>query len=448
MKHVDSLIVFSNADYTSDSGWWATQLRRIVYRSIQPIAPLVLQRVLESEGYTTRVRTIQSVSKRQLASVDKVVLLSCNATLEFPRWIALAEKIRAQRPELPILLGGVHVNVNFPEAREIAEKTGLFVPVRGRGENTLGAILRDIEQGTLESFYDDPTGAANFREHYVPPSRPFGLHLFDSVEASVGCPDHCTFCSAIVANKRFQRRALDTVVREIDEIKLTKPTSIWHRFTPIFFTDDNITALPNDYLKGLLGYMNQHKIRWLGEGSLFPQVMQDHDLLEALGQGCLSLLVGVEDLSGTNVAESLKIRDVPDIIAHIHKCYSYNIPIIASIVVGLDGHTRKSFEILRDAIVEYGIVPALFVATPYPGTPWYSQLEEEGRILNKDYNDYDTRKVIFQPSHMSPDELVENYHWLRTEVYRHQRKIFRTVRSKGVTKNQLVLGLQHMIVQT
>ena len=156
----------------------------------------------------------------------------------------------------------------------------------------------------------------------------------------------------------------------------------------------------------------------------------------------------MEDLSGTSVAQSRKAREIPDSVAHLHKCSSYNIPVIASIVVGLDGQTRKSFELLRDAIIEYGIVPSLFVATPYPGTPWYAELQQQGRIISDDYSNYDTRKVVFKPSHMTPEELVESYHWLRSEISKHRRQIFRTVRSKGVTKNKLVLGLQHMIVQT
>jgi len=43
--------------------------------------------------------------------------------------------------------------------------------------------------------------------------------------------------------------------------------------------------------------------------------------------------------------------------------------------------------------------------TPLPGTPLFSQLEAEGRLLTKEWELYDGHHVVFQPALLSPEEL-------------------------------------------
>ena len=49
------------------------------------------------------------------------------------------------------------------------------------------------------------------------------------------------------------------------------------------------------------------------------------------------------------------------------------------------------------------------ILTPYPATPLFRQMEEEGRLLHKDWSKYDTAHVVFKPKHMSPEQLQEGY---------------------------------------
>jgi len=97
-------------------------------------------------------------------------------------------------------------------------------------------------------------------------------------------------------------------------------------------------------------------------------------------------------------------------------------------------------------IVGEGIIPAIFLATPYPGTRWYAELEAEGRIIDRDLTHYDTRTAVFEPPGMSARELQEGYEWLRAQVVRNKRELFRKVTNKGVTSNKFLLWLQYYIV--
>ncbi|MBI2950396.1 MAG: hypothetical protein HYY23_22435 [Verrucomicrobia bacterium] len=39
------------------------------------------------------------------------------------------------------------------------------------------------------------------------------------------------------------------------------------------------------------------------------------------------------------------------------------------------------------------------ILTPYPGTPFFRQMESERRILHRDWDKYDTAHVVFEPKH-------------------------------------------------
>ncbi|NCC94600.1 MAG: DUF4070 domain-containing protein, partial [Opitutae bacterium] len=46
---------------------------------------------------------------------------------------------------------------------------------------------------------------------------------------------------------------------------------------------------------------------------------------------------------------------------------------------------------------------------PYPGTRLHRQLEDDGRIIDRDLRHYNTSRAIFRPARMSPAELEAGY---------------------------------------
>jgi hypothetical protein len=44
-------------------------------------------------------------------------------------------------------------------------------------------------------------------------------------------------------------------------------------------------------------------------------------------------------------------------------------------------------------------------------------MEREGRLLHKDWTRYDTGHVVFQPKHLTPDELAHGYGWLYQRLF-------------------------------
>jgi radical SAM superfamily enzyme YgiQ (UPF0313 family) len=73
--------------------------------------------------------------------------------------------------------------------------------------------------------------------------------------------------------------------------------------------------------------------------------------------------------------------------------------------------------------------PSINILTPYPGTPLYNRLEKERRIITKDWEKYTLLDVVFQPKHMSPQELLDGFKKVVKTYYSLSNIIKRDMRS-------------------
>ena len=46
-------------------------------------------------------------------------------------------------------------------------------------------------------------------------------------------------------------------------------------------------------------------------------------------------------------------------------------------------------------------------------------MESEGRLLHRDWSQYDTGHVVFRPKHMTPEELAHGYGWIYQRLFSH-----------------------------
>ena len=55
--------------------------------------------------------------------------------------------------------------------------------------------------------------------------------------------------------------------------------------------------------------------------------------------------------------------------------------------------------------------------TPFPGTPLFAGLENQGRILDKDWSHYDFNHVVFEPRQMSRETLDKGVAWVLRQFH-------------------------------
>jgi radical SAM superfamily enzyme YgiQ (UPF0313 family) len=132
------------------------------------------------------------------------------------------------------------------------------------------------------------------------------------------------------------------------------------------------------------------------------------------------LFLGLESISQASMDGVRKgfnrVEDYAQVIERIH---AHGIAVQAGIVFGFDQDTPEIFEETVRFLEETGAQNATFnILTPYPGTPLYRRLEEEGRIVTRDWRRYNGRtNVVFRPKRMSAEELLEGFRYANDRFY-------------------------------
>jgi radical SAM superfamily enzyme YgiQ (UPF0313 family) len=117
--------------------------------------------------------------------------------------------------------------------------------------------------------------------------------------------------------------------------------------------------------------------------------------------------MGLESISETNLRQNHKGFNAPaDYAGVVERLHAHGIALQGCFVFGLDDDKPDVFMKTAEFAVEAGIdLPRFAVVTPFPNTPLYKRLETEGRLLTRDWELYDGQHVVFQPRHLSVQEL-------------------------------------------
>jgi hypothetical protein len=92
--------------------------------------------------------------------------------------------------------------------------------------------------------------------------------------------------------------------------------------------------------------------------------------------------------------------------------------IVAGFIFGLDHDDEGVFErTLRFCERNRIELPSLFILTPLPGTPLFQRMEAEGRLLHKDWTQYNGATVVFKPRLMREETLQDGFNWVCKEAY-------------------------------
>ncbi len=194
-------------------------------------------------------------------------------------------------------------------------------------------------------------------------------HRFDAtpsgagaeIEASRGCPYHCTFCAKENFRDRYRRRPLATILAELDGL-------IGAGVTYVYFIDE--IFLP---WRQLLEAIAERPVRF---GVQTRVDIWSHEMLDLLGTaGCVSIEAGVESLTheGRDWLEKhckLSTQALTELLIYAKR----SVPFVQANLIASGDDTdmvRRWRDRLRDAGVWANDPVPLF---PYPGSPDYRRL--------------------------------------------------------------------------
>jgi radical SAM superfamily enzyme YgiQ (UPF0313 family) len=153
--------------------------------------------------------------------------------------------------------------------------------------------------------------------------------------------------------------------------------------------------------------------------STIDAILRGNLIEKAAEAGLRSVFVGFETLSSANLQQSNKKQNLgKDYTEAIQRLHSLGIMINGSFVFGLDDDDKDVFKRTVDWAVNNGLTTSTFhILTPYPGTRLFQQMEKEQRILHRQWDQYDTRQVVYKTKSLSAEELKAGYDWAYRSFY-------------------------------
>jgi B12-binding domain/radical SAM domain protein of rhizo-twelve system len=294
------------------------------------------------------------------------------------------EVVRDLRPLVPAIVGvGPHASTT-PAAT--LRKLGADAVVVGECEDILPRLAAPRDRwSTLESLctWVDGEAAVNGGTHATEMAALPALawpdaciaahrhhhHRFDAapagpgaeMEASRGCPYHCTFCAKDNFRNAYRKRPLPAILEELDRLRA-------QGIEYVYFIDE--IFLPNrELLQSLAG-------RGVKIGLQTRIDLWNHELLDMLGAaGCVSIEAGVESISeaGRNLLDKnsrLTTEQITERLIYARE----RVPFVQANLIDAQVDDDEKVEAWREHLQRHGVwankpVP-LF---PYPGSPDYAK---------------------------------------------------------------------------
>ncbi len=322
-----------------------------------------------------------------------------------------------------VVLGGIHASLRPEEAMEHVDCV-----VTGEAEEIWPRVLGDLERGTLARRYDAP-GLPDLAK--VPPPRWEAIDarrfLFHQIQTTRGCPFRCRFCSVPdISGSTFRFKPAERVAAEVRA--LPRGGKLLERMKALYVVDDNFisrTRYTKELLEALVPLRRSGELGdWSAETTF--NVAVDDELLALFQEaGCTTLIIGFESISEATLAAMRK--DMNFCISYqdgVEKIHRHGMSIVGNFIVGFDTDMLSVFRDTRDFIFENNILyPFFSILTPMPGTQLHEEYKAAGRLHTYDWKYYDTRHVIYDPVHMSKEQLMDGYIWLYEQCYASDRAL-------------------------
>lgn len=367
----------------------------------------LLGTMLKQQGLEVRVycEEFQELDYDDILSSDLVGISTTTSTA--PSAYKIAQ--RAREAGVPTVVGGSHVSFMAEEALQYADFC-----VRGEGEYTFPELIEAIDSGSGfseikglsykigdEARHNEDRGFVQDLDSlpFVDLSVLRGREKvkITPIATSRGCPFGCNFCSVIhMFGRKYRERSVENVVEEI----------LYAKSNYIFFYDDNFAA-DAERTKLLLETMIRRGAAPAWSAQVRAEVAHDKELLRLMKRSnCCMVYMGLESVNPETLKEYNKRQSVDDIAEAVRAFRDHEILTHGMFVFGAENDDAQSLRGSLNFAIKNNIDTVQFmVLTPFPGTPYYDEMVEQGRLLTNEWHFYDGQHVVYHPNKMSPYEL-------------------------------------------
>jgi len=376
-----------------------------------------------------------------------LVGVSCLFSTQWENAKCVAQIVKEIDKEILIVAGGAHPSA-VPE--EVLANSEIDYVIVGEGEEALKKLIKDINNGVRGegirrgNFIEDLDTIPFPSWSYLPMERYFAINKPHAggrqtpntvMITSRGCPYHCVFCSIhSVWGKRFRHRSVHNIIAEMETLIGR------YGIKEIQFEDDNI-LFDQTRAEGLFEEMIKRKLNlsWTVPNGISAEKL-DRGLLEKMREsGCYSIFLAIESGREETLKEIIK-KKVPlgRIKSLVKEAKNLGMNVSGFFVVGLPSETKANIKETFSFASRLSLNEALFFyATPYPGTPLYTQALSQRLLKDIDYKDLCIARPVMGTGQLSQEKLerlVERekkmyrirsvfYGWLEEPLYHFSRFI-------------------------
>lgn len=396
--------------------FWDCDFARQVFGVI-PSAPLWMPTLAALTPIGIEVKIVDE-NVEEINYDERVNLVGIGAlTINISRAYEIAREFR--RRGIKVVIGGIHASMLPEEAAKNAD-----VVVVGEAEKVWGNLVEDFVKGELKPIYraneypcleDSPVPRFDLINN--------NKYIHNLIQTTRGCPFDCDFCSVkSFLGPQFRMKKIEQVVQEIEACSKYYEADVFgHKLKlekGLFIVDDNIIG-NRTYAKSLFQTLKTMKLpKWWCQASI--NLGKDIELLTMMKEaGCGKVIIGIESVEQKSLdGLSKRVNKVEDYEKCIKAIQSFGLGVVGAFILGADGDDEGTFEKTIDFINRNNIVyNYVNILTPLPGTRLFKKLENEGRLLHKNWFKYDSQNACFVPAGMSPEVLEEGYRWVYQRIY-------------------------------
>jgi radical SAM superfamily enzyme YgiQ (UPF0313 family) len=287
--------------------------------------------------------------------------------------------------------------------------------VAGESERVWPGVVKDLLAGKAEHLYTAPFAEALVD---IPPPR---YDLVESAfacpvvtEASRGCPFGCSYCALNIRTRPYRTRPIEDVIRD-----LTATAGLpFHKRKMAMIYDNNFGG-DMRYAKELLREIAKLDLWALGL-QFTANCLYDDTFVDLIEQAnCTMAFLGLESMNQPSLqAVNKRHNRVSEYREQFIKLKERGILSFTGMMIALDEDTPEYYQEVPDRLEE--VDPSaifLSISIPIPGTPFARQLEESGRILDRDLSHYDGDHLVFEPKTVSRDDVLEAFRRIMSTFY-------------------------------
>lgn len=362
-------------------------------------------------------------------------------TLEFPVLNNMAARIKKERPDSKLILGGVHVDVTTEESwKKNMFRSPFDIICRGEGEYTVHKAVEAIELGKIKEVITQQ-GLLDLEKVPFPAYDLLNLGLYfkegitfsqanmDNGKKSAtamfsrGCPYSCGFCASPTLHKRKLRfRSEDQVKEELLYLKN------YHGVGTLRLQDDNI-PLTLRKMPGLGQFLRENEFRSRASLRVDKKSCNPDTLEELWDSGFRELGFGIESVEQSILDLNCKGTTVDQGEEAIKMAKEYGFSVRTFLMSGLPGEKADSGKKLADWINKmhlYIDVVTLTNFIPLPGTSIYSKPQEYGiKILDRGWDRYNIAiarerhkfPFVHEIEGLSRDQMTDNLEQVKAAVF-------------------------------